>query len=459
MTLEMKTELKEWQLSAVTKLIGLRVGALYMDMGTGKTRTALELAKIRLDKDKIDRVLWFCPYSIQKNLTDDLDKHCDGWESIIKVCGIETLSSSIKKNAELLRYVAEYRVFLVVDESSLVKNHKALRSESIERIAMKCPYRVILNGTPISKNEKDLYMQWRILDWRILGYKSFWSFSANHLEYDERGRIRRCLNVSTLTDKIAPYTYQVKREECMTLPEKSHWSYGFGMGDRYEEYLHTMNEYLDLVDDWIPATLYKMFSALQIVACGKTILSNPADKMWSVPAYDDPKENPRMICLTELIKDDIKTEKCIIFCKYTDEIKDIFQVLTESGYTCAKFHGEMTKKQRDASLKIFQTEAQFLIANKSCAAFGLNLQFCHIEIFYSNDWDYATRIQAEDRVHRLGQEHNVIIWDIYARNTIDEHISNCLTRKANLLDQFQNDIKGKTDKKGALRELLCPKST
>ena len=456
--LETRTELKPWQQAAVDKLSKLRVGALYMDMGTGKTRTALELAKTRIAKNKIDRVLWLCPYSIQKNITDDFDKHCVKWDHIIKICGIETLSSSVKANAELLQYVSNNRVFLVVDESSLVKNHKALRSESIERIAMKCPYRVILNGTPISKNEKDLYMQWRILDWRILGYQSFWSFSANHIEYDDRGRVRRCLNVSTLTDKIAPYTYQVKREECMTLPEKEFYRISYDIGDRRQQYINVMDDYLNYLDERDPSTLYKLFTALQLVVSGKDILSSPSDPLWSVSVFENQQDNPRIQCLIEVILDYIGSEKCIIFCKYTEEIKDIFQILINRGYKATKFYGGMSKKQRDASIKMYRDDAQFFIANKSCAAFGLNLQFCHNEIFYSNDWDYATRIQAEDRVHRLGQENIVNIYDIYADGTIDERIIECLSRKEMLLDSFQRKIKENTITKDVLKELLCRKS-
>ncbi len=59
---ETTTEILPYQADAVAKLLPSRVGALFMEMGTGKTRTAIELVKIR--HRKIDRVLWFCPVSI-----------------------------------------------------------------------------------------------------------------------------------------------------------------------------------------------------------------------------------------------------------------------------------------------------------------------------------------------------------------------------------------------------------
>ena len=78
------------------------------------------------------------------------------------------------------------------------------------------------------------------------------------------------------------------------------------------------------------------------------------------------------------------------------------------------------------SVHQFKTVSKFLIANKSCAGYGLNLQFCSYIIYYSNDWDYATRAQSEDRVHRIGQNKNVHIIDICAAYTLDEKIIKCL---------------------------------
>lgn len=433
-----------------------------MDMGTGKTRTAIEMISRRISAGKISRALWLCPYSIQHNIADDIGKHCfDGWQSIIRIAGIESLSSSQSLIPDLVRYVTAEPCMLVVDESSLVKNHQAIRSQEVEMIASKCPYRLILNGTPISKNEKDLYMQWRILDRRILGYNSFWSFAANHLEYDDKGRIRRCLNVDTLTAKISPYTYQVKREECMSLPDKHYLRAPFSLSpERYRDYCETLESYLALIDDYEPATLYKMFGALQTVTSGNTILSKPLEHMWSVPAHDTPDDNPRIQTLKQIIDDDICNDKCVIFCKYQREINDIMQTIASIGLQAVEFTGRLSRSKREHALSSFAGDAQIMVANKSCAAFGLNLQHCHNEIFYNNDWDYATRIQAEDRVHRLGQTKEVNIWDIYAESTIDERIMECLSRKSNLLYVFQDDVKKKqNDPKTTLREMLCKNST
>lgn len=95
------------------------------------------------------------------------------------------------------------------------------------------------------------------------------------------------------------------------------------------------------------------------------------------------------------------------------------------------------QRKRQESIGKFRDGTQFLIANKMCGAYGLNLQFCRNIIFYDNDFDFATRSQAEDRVHRIGQTQDVCIYDIIAVNSIDEFITNNLDSKCSLVESFK----------------------
>ena len=69
------------------------------------------------------------------------------------------------------------------------------------------------------------------------------------------------------------------------------------------------------------------------------------------------------------------------------------------------------------------------------------MQYCHTAVYYNNDWSWATRAQSEDRLHRLGQAHDVEIVDIYAEDTIDQRILACLERKENLAERFRSELK------------------
>lgn len=442
--MQLKTELLPHQRTAVEKLSKIKIGALYMEMGTGKTRTALELINQRLEAGKVDFVLWLCPCSVKETIVAEIRKHTTENE-FFRIEGIESLSSSIKLNSDLLELVQVKKCYLIVDESNLVKNHKAKRSKNIERLAEFCQYKLILNGTPISKCEKDLFMQWYILDWRILGYKSFWSFAANHLEYDDKGRIRRCLNVEYLVRKIAPYTYQVKKDECLTLPHKKYSLEYCHLTDEQEEHYDGISDiFLKQVDELYPTTIYKLFTALQHVISGNRVITSPNKSIKTMPFFYKPLENPRILKLLSLIKD----EKYIIWCKYTSEIKIIAKILRGlyGQESVCEFYGEISKKNRQESIFRFKNESKFFIGNKTCAGYGLNLQFCNNVIYYSNDWDLATRLQSEDRVHRLGQENQVNINDIIASETLDNRILKCLRRKEMLVDSFKTEIERNKNK-------------
>ncbi len=430
--MKLKTRLLDYQERAVGKLCGVKVGALYMEQGTGKTRTALELIHRRYLADKIDHILWLCPCNALPDIRDNISYHAEIEPGLLTMCGIETLSSSARANSGLLTLTAEKRCYLIVDESLLVKNPYALRSQAIIRLSQQCIYKLILNGTPISRTEADLFAQWYILDWRILGYRSYWSFAANHLEYDEHtNRIVRTLNTEYLMSKIEPYTFQLSKSECLSLPTKTYKTHYFRITDEQEaHYDEIADQMLFQLDELKPETLYRLFSALQAITSGKRIIVS-GNRFRTSPFFACSQDNPRTQALLEILP----TEKAIIFCKYTNEIHELCTILNERlGEGCAlPFDGSLSKRARQDNLKQFQGGATYLIANRGCAGYGLNLQFCRHIVYYSNDWDLATRIQSEDRVHRIGQSQKVIVQDLCAANTIDERISSCLTRKENLL--------------------------
>lgn len=459
----LKTDLEPWEVNAVDKLKHIKIGALYMEQGTGKTRTALELIKKRVNDGKVNKILWLCPCSVKSAIEDEFVKHIYKGSEQIRIEGIESLSNSVRLNCDLLDLVKNNDTYLIVDEGNLVKNHRANRTENIIRLAENCKYKLLLNGTPISKNEKDLFSQWYILDWRILGYKSFWSFSANHIEWDDNipGKVRRVLNTDYLVRKIAPYTYQVTKDELIKqgylfIPEKDYSTRYYSLTDeQMEEYDRVADVFLMQLDELKPTTIYRLFTALQHVIGGNKIVSHEYEKIKIEPMFKDPYKNPRIRLLLNAISR-YNGDKVIIWAKHTQEINNIAYVLkNEYGYNSAvEFYGKIKSKERIKNIKEFEGNVQFFIGNKTCAGYGLNLQFCHNSIYYSNDWDYATRSQSEDRLHRIGQENEVNIEDICANNTLDLRILRCLRRKENLIDNFKKQINIQKDKKEFLSNWL-----
>ena len=447
--MKLNNELLGHQKDAVDKLIKLKVGALFMEQGTGKTITTLEIARIRYESSKIDSVIWLCPCSAKNNIKREIQKQCpEEMLDIFTICGIETLSTSIRARTYLLELTKNKRCFLVIDESLLVKNPQAYRTNNIMKISENCPYRIILNGTPISRNEADLYSQFYLLDWRILGYRSYWSFSANHLEYDEHGQKRRVLNTEYLASKIKPYVYQISKNECMKLPGKNYETAYFYMTEQQDmEYSYVAERLMHGVDEWKPETIYRLFSGLQAVISGKKLIFNESGKHFeAVEMFDTPIKNPRIRKGLEHLTD----EKTIIFCRYESEISQLCGLLPDA----VRFDGKVPQRNRDQALREFEKDKRYLVANKNCAGFSLNLQFCHNIINMSNDWDLGKRLQSEDRIHRMGQTEEVYIIDICAANTIDESILKCLNKKENLLDCIKSEMKNAEDAKQVINKFI-----
>ncbi|MFW6145625.1 MAG: helicase-related protein, partial [bacterium] len=305
-----------------------------------------------------------------------------------------------------------------------------------------------LNGTPVTNTEEDLFCQWYFLDPRILGYTSYYSFAANHLEFhDEYNYVVRAHNTDLLVNKIAPYTYQIKKNECLALPKKSYSSRYYDMTWKQKDiYYSAMDEILmDIsVEEFTSYTLFQLFTALQKVISGIT----PEDNN----IFDKPINNPRIKALFDII-DNLPEEKTIIWCKYQHEINTIKRILSDrfKPGKVAEYWGELSEREKNRQLDKFENKARFLVANKSVGAFGLNLQFCNYAIYYSNDFNWATRKQSEDRIHRAGQENNVHIIDVVCRESIDERIQEVLHQKGSLVNSFKRKIDDMKDKEDLRR--------
>lgn len=445
--IELRYPLYKHQEEAFKKLKGLTVGALTMDMGTGKTRTMLELIKDKVDRSKVDKVLWFCPYSAKVNIKKELEKQLISGHDLFIIAGIESMSSSISLNSYLYNFVRKYRTLIVVDESTKIKNINTKRAERIIGLGQQCKYKYILTGNPIPRDELDLFGQFYFLDWRILGYKSQWSFHRNHAVYDDEiyTRIIDTKNTEYLANRIAPYSYQVKIDQCVDLPGKVHSSVYFDMDhDQYNLYCDLGAYLVERIDEWSPGTIYRLFSILQGVTAG-FIYTRDEDEITRIGYRDNPDSNPRLKALLDLVED--TTGKVIIFCEYQEEVKTIVRLLNQTygKESAVPFDGAISIKQRNENIEKFRGPARFLVANKDCAGYSLNLQFCNKTIYYNNDWDFGTREQSEDRTYRIGQDKKCLYVDIICDRSIEDHIIDCLKRKSDLGRGFMRKIESTKD--------------
>jgi len=453
------------QRDAVAKVLPSRVGALFMDMGTGKTRTSIELANLRAGK--IDKVVWFAPVSLKLSVAEEIRKHTDCQDICVfndktnqrnlpdvrwYVVGIESMSSSNRVVSTVNSLITE-DTMVILDESSYIKGHNSKRTERLTFICSRAKYRLILTGTPLSQGVVDLFAQMRFLSPKILGYNSFYSFAANHLEYSDKfpGKIVRAHNTEWLAAKINPYTYQVRKQDCIDLPPKwysTRWCY-LTMQQSYA-YQNIKYEFLDSIDpdDWTSYTLFKLFSSLQQVVSGYYRERTGKDA-WKMHEYD----NNRPDLLAEIISEIPTDEQAIIWAKYMYDIEQIERVLGDNPYVL--YTGRQNERQKEAAKQAFKAGgARFFIATPSSGGHGLTLNEASSVIFYDNSFKYAERIQAEDRCHRIGQDKTVHYIDIVCGDTIDERIMDAISSKEDTLHSFQREIDAAQGDKDKLKDLI-----
>lgn len=466
--LNLQTDLMPHQVEAVNKVLPSRIGACFMEMGTGKSRTAIELVNLRYGK--IDRVIWFCPVSLKETIRQEILKHtdCDDTDICVfddkinvrnlpgmfwYVVGIESMSSSIRVVLAVKKLITE-RTMAILDESSYIKGHDAIRTLRITELCKIARYRLILTGTPLSQGVVDLFSQMRFLSPKILGYESFYSFAANHLEYSEKypGRIVRSHNIGYLAAKIQPYVYQVTKDECLDLPSKLYETRYVGMTMeqrmRYEE---AKDEFLGDLEEFDSVTIFRLFTALQEIVCGFWNRRTIWRKYKLLELY-----HHRIEVLLDTITSIPADEKIIIWCKYQHDIEEIRAALTKQyGLdSLALFHGGLGEKERNGEIDRFRNEAKFFLATQSCGGHGLTLNEAHHVIFYNNAFKYSERLQAEDRCHRIGQDHRVVYIDLQCTPSIDDRIAASLAKKGNLVRDFRYEVDKVKDKKPKLRELI-----
>ena len=405
------------QRRAVNKLRRLKVGALFMEMGTGKTKVALDLMADR--QKKVEMNVWVCPCSLKATIEEERQK----WhpELSLTVVGVESIGASDRIFLNLLNAMAPHnnRVFLVVDESLKIKNIKAKRTKRLLELSNYASYKPILNGTPLSKNILDLYSQMRFLSDKILP-ENWYSFRDMYCEYWKTGvragRIKRTCNVSNLISRISPYVYDASLNLGVG---QSHWSHGYSLTREEQDAYEQVKEeiLMDCCED-SDINFYRL-----VTACLRFLYSCESKKM----AVDE--------CIEQ-------TEgKCVVFVRFLNSIPA----------NALRITGDMGIDERAEVIDSFRAgKEKALWITFGCGAFGLNLQFCHNLIFADRTWDYAQMEQAEARVYRLGQEEHVDYHTVYCSSVgIEDMISRNLDRKTGLLDEVKEKVSKMNSKEKA----------
>ena len=103
------------------------------------------------------------------------------------------------------------------------------------------------------------------------------------------------------------------------------------------------------------------------------------------------------------------------------------------------YHGGLARAEKEQTIAAFRGEAPVMLTTES-AGEGRNLQFCHVMINMDLPWNPMQIEQRLGRLHRVGQEHEVLLTNLVARGTIEQRILRVLEAKINLFELVVGEL-------------------
>jgi SNF2 family DNA or RNA helicase len=131
--------------------------------------------------------------------------------------------------------------------------------------------------------------------------------------------------------------------------------------------------------------------------------------------------------------------KKIVFVKYLGTLDHLSTLLSWNDIAHAVFHGRMHNQQKDEEIESFRKEKDILVTTE-IGGEGRNLQFCHQMINYDLPWNPMKIEQRIGRIHRLGQQNEVMIYNLCAAESIEDYILDILDRKINMFEMVIGEI-------------------
>ena len=448
-----KTQPYEHQRQALIKGAKLKNFAYFMEMGTGKTKVAIDNAAYLYKEKQIQLVIVIAPNSVYQNWVKEIETHCPVEDYNIFVhkvdkkfkyyadklnfylINVEAFShqSGVQTLMPILLNLGRYTM-MILDESTTIKNREAKRTKAICKLGTMAGYKRILTGSPITKSPLDLYTQCSFLSPSLLGFKSFLSFRNRYCMMEpipvSNDRVimipKYFINLSELEDKLKSFSYRVRKEDCLDLPEKIYQQRFVDFTvEQKRVYKQMQEQAFAIIKDQEVSFANKLTEMLKLhQVCNGFLKSNEG---VVVEMEDCPK-------LKELIKVIEEGDgKFIIWANYIHNIESICNLLKKlyGDKSVVSIYGAVSVEDRTIAVNKFQNDSdvKFFVGNPTTGGYGLTLTAASYVVYFSNSYNLEVRQQSEDRAHRIGQKKNVTYVDILMRNSIDMLIVSALQRK------------------------------
>lgn len=478
---QFKTEPYQHQRDAFDNSWNRRFYALFMEMGTGKSKVTIDTIAALFEAKEIDTVLVVAPkgvfdnwvkQEIPRHLPDRIERSVVRWQpnftnkfkedlrkiavpaereaGHLNVLVMNTEAFSTDKGTNVaMKYLRNNPCsFVVVDESTTIKNKGAVRTKNLIKVGKEAKYRRILTGSPISKSPMDLFTQCAFLDDNALGFNSYYSFQARYAVVRRRTlgahsfqEITGYQRLDELGNKLDDFSLRVLKKDCLDLPDKVYTKREIPLTPEQKKVYRQMQEFaLAMLEKGELSTTQSVLTQimrLQQICCG-----------FLQPDEGDIQEikNSR---IEELLNVAEETQgKVIIWATWSYDIRRIEAALRKryGNDSVASYYGETDQDDRQTIVERFQdpsSDLRFFVGQPRTGGYGITLTEANTVVYFSNSYDLEIRLQSEDRAHRIGQQKSVTYIDFVCPDTIDEKILQALRDKINLAGTvLREDVAG-----------------
>ena len=430
--------------------------ALLMEMGTGKSLTAIAITGALANAGRIRRVLIVAPLSILGVWEDEFQKFAAFPYALAVLSGsggrkLDTLRhmTGAALQVVVVNYESAWRMekdllawrpdLIIADEGHKIKTHNIAASKAMHRLGARAGYRLLLTGTVITNKAIDVFSQYKFINPAVYG-QSFYAFRNRYFDMVGYGNHTPVLKKSMeaeLTEKLHSISYRATKAECLDLPETT------DVIRQVELEPAALRVYRGLVKEsyaelstgevTAPNILTRLLRLSQLT--GGFIGNDETAAVEQISAA-------KLSALEDIVDGAVaEGKKLVIIARFIPEIKAICKLLEKRGLRYSCITGEV--KNRDEQVSQFQNEPEVMafVGQIATAGLGITLTAASTMVFYSLDYSMSNFEQTKARIHRMGQRNPCTYLYLVARGTVDEKVLRALADKADLAKTLVDDYR------------------
>ncbi|MGH2947670.1 MAG: DEAD/DEAH box helicase [Solirubrobacteraceae bacterium] len=326
---------------------------------------------------------------------------------------------------------------VIADEAHRLKNPRSA-SARLAR-SLRARYLLLLTATPIENRLADLFQLVSLVRPGLLGSAS--EFRAHH----GGGDGREVRNVASLQLALRELMVRHRRSEIsVMLPRRMAETVRVSPSAAESELYRAISERVRAqARDAVPARALALRRVQQLAGSSPwACVSGLAKLGWDDLAHEAaaiPTTGKTAALLTRIARHRERGERVVVFTASRRTLEHLAAVAEHDGFDAAIYHGSLTRAEKDAAIASFAATVPVLLTTEA-AGEGRNLQFCHAMINFDLPWNPMRIEQRLGRIHRIGQQHEVVLTNLVARGTLEERLLDVLQAKINLFELVVGEL-------------------